>query len=187
MGIKDIYFKLEDAYYKVLDKINAAIPIYKIIEPIDKVVPSFALLILIVAALVGFFVVLPLLQFPQQAQYTNLELEITNEMGIPLSGIEVRIVQDGNIQKKQSSPLGKISINVISGGRAELYVEKSGFRKYKQSITPIGAEFPYTVKLITEIIIGREKTITFVGSDNRKLSGVKITAEFSCSTPGVEP
>ena len=58
-NIKDLYYSLEDKYYSVLDKINKYIPIHKIIDPIDKIVPSFllfmgivALLIVILAALV---------------------------------------------------------------------------------------------------------------------------------------
>src|SRR3989344_8274219 len=187
MGIKDIYFKLEDAYYKVLDKINAAIPVYKIIDPIDKVVPSFALLILIVAALIGFFVVLPLINIAPEAQYTDLELEITTGQNVPLGGVEVTIVQDGNIQKRQSNPLGKITIAVISGREVKLSAEKSGYEKYSKTITPSGAKFQQAIKLIAAAIKGREKTINFVGTDNKKLGGVKITVEFSCSTPGVEP
>lgn len=187
MGIKDIYFKLEDAYYKALDRINAAIPVYKIIDPIDKVVPSFALLILIVAALIGFFVVLPLINIAPGAQYTNLEIEITSDKNVPLGGVEVTIVQDGNIQKKQSNPLGKITIAVISGKEVKLSAEKSGYEKYSKSIIPSGISFQQAIRLIAAIIPAREKTINFVGTDNKKLSGVKITVEFSCSTPGAEP
>ncbi len=187
MGIKDIYFKLEDAYYRVLDKVNAKIPVYKIIDPIDKVVPSFALLILVAAALVGFFVVLPLANISPGEQYTNLEVEITTEDNIPLSGVVVTIVQDSNTQTRQSGSVGKISVTVVSGRAVRLSAEKNGYGKYSRTITPSGVSFSHAIKLALSQIAIREKTITFVGADGKKLGGVKITVEFSCSTPGAEP
>ena len=56
-GIKDFYSNLEGKYYDFLDAINQRVPVYEIIDPVDKVVPSFALLILaalLAAALVLF-------------------------------------------------------------------------------------------------------------------------------------
>ena len=57
-SLGDIYSNLEVKYYDVLDKVNEKIPIYKIIDPIDNVVPSFALLLL----LIFLFIVLLLLK-----------------------------------------------------------------------------------------------------------------------------
>ena len=44
-SIKSFYFSLEDKYYSLMDKLNEKIPVYKVIDPIDKVVPSFLVLI----------------------------------------------------------------------------------------------------------------------------------------------
>lgn len=60
MGLKEIYYKLENGYYKVLDKIDRKIPIYKVIEPIDKVFPSFILFLAIII-LIAAFAILPFL------------------------------------------------------------------------------------------------------------------------------
>lgn len=59
---KNIYQKMEDSYYSVLDKINKVFPIYKIIDPIDKVMPSFILVnilfLLVIIAIIILLVVL---------------------------------------------------------------------------------------------------------------------------------
>ncbi len=45
MGIKDLYFWLEDAYYGFLDHVQKVIPVYSLIDPIDRIIPSFAILL----------------------------------------------------------------------------------------------------------------------------------------------
>ena len=49
-NLKDLYRSIEGGYYSVLDKIDPPIPVYKIVDPIDRLVPSFLLLILAGAA-----------------------------------------------------------------------------------------------------------------------------------------
>ena len=50
--LRDVYFSMEEKWYSLLDKIDAHIPIYKIVDRIDNIVPSFALLLIIVLILV---------------------------------------------------------------------------------------------------------------------------------------
>lgn len=51
MGLKDLYYALEDKYYKFLDWLDGkGIPVYKLADPIDKIVPSF-IIVLIIATL----------------------------------------------------------------------------------------------------------------------------------------
>jgi len=54
MGIKEIYYSLEEKWYGVLDKIDEHIPIYKIIDPIDTVIPSLILFLIVVLLLIAF-------------------------------------------------------------------------------------------------------------------------------------
>ncbi len=54
MGVKDFYYSLEEKWYAVLDKIDAHIPIYKIVDPIDTVIPSFILFLIVLLLLVAF-------------------------------------------------------------------------------------------------------------------------------------
>ncbi|GEM_PF-4475987 len=51
--IKRVYFGIEDAYYGFLDRVNEAIPVYKVIDPIDQFVPSLMLFFVLFLLLVG--------------------------------------------------------------------------------------------------------------------------------------
>ncbi len=59
MGLKDAYVALEDKWYGFLDRVDAHIPIYKIVDPIDRVVPSLLLFIAVIVALLAFFLIMP--------------------------------------------------------------------------------------------------------------------------------
>ncbi len=44
--VKSTYYYFEDKWYSTLDKIQPKIPVYKIIDPIDEVIPSFILFLM---------------------------------------------------------------------------------------------------------------------------------------------
>lgn len=52
-----IYSRFEDKWYSFLDKVNSKIPIYKLIDPIDRIIPSFLLflIVLILFFSIGLF------------------------------------------------------------------------------------------------------------------------------------
>jgi len=57
--IKATYFFFEDKWYSFLDKLNKKIPVYKIIDPVDRVIPSFILFllaVLFILILAGYFI-----------------------------------------------------------------------------------------------------------------------------------
>ncbi len=83
--IKGAYFFLEDKWYSALDKINTKIPVYKVIDPIDRVVPSFILfllLILFLLILIGHFI-----QFATPYDVTIITSSSTTK--VFLSGVNV--------------------------------------------------------------------------------------------------
>ncbi|MDD3159881.1 MAG: hypothetical protein PHQ98_02860, partial [Candidatus ainarchaeum sp.] len=87
--LKEIYFSLEDKWYQVLDKIDTKIPIYKIIEPIDNVVPSFALFIIFLLLFVLIFgLVVSGIFFTEQAYLT---LSIQDNLGKSVDGAKVTL------------------------------------------------------------------------------------------------
>jgi len=88
-----IYSTLEDKWYDFLDKINEKIPIYKIIDPIDKVVPSFLLFL----ALILLLIILTIVMLPVFAPGVNepqFEVNVTvlsSKTGIPLGAVDLTI------------------------------------------------------------------------------------------------
>lgn len=56
--VHDAYNAIEDRYYQFLDRLNAYVPVYSIVDPIDRIVPSmvlFATLFLVVLGFGGFY------------------------------------------------------------------------------------------------------------------------------------
>ena len=55
MGLKNLYYAMEDKWYKLWDKIDSKIPVYGIIDRVDSVIPSFILFLLVIAFVALFF------------------------------------------------------------------------------------------------------------------------------------
>ncbi|MDO8624867.1 MAG: hypothetical protein Q7R47_02195, partial [Candidatus Diapherotrites archaeon] len=51
--LRDAYFAVEDRYYELLDRVDARVPVYSVIDPIDQYVPSMVLLLAIGLLLLG--------------------------------------------------------------------------------------------------------------------------------------
>ncbi len=49
---KNFYYKLEDKWYDFLDYLSNYVPVYKVIDPIDSVVPSFVVFLLVILFLI---------------------------------------------------------------------------------------------------------------------------------------
>ncbi|MDD4983676.1 MAG: carboxypeptidase-like regulatory domain-containing protein [Candidatus ainarchaeum sp.] len=60
MSFRELYTKIEDKYYAMLDKINQVIPIHKLTDQIDKVMPSmifFSVFFLVIIGLIIWLIV----------------------------------------------------------------------------------------------------------------------------------
>ena len=54
MGLSDLYHGAEEKYYDLLDRLQDIVPVYSIVDPIDSVMPSFALILVLITAGIGF-------------------------------------------------------------------------------------------------------------------------------------
>jgi len=82
---RNIYYFFEDKWYDALDRVNKLIPIYKIVDPIDKVVPSFILFLLsmfFMIVLLGY-----LIQF--SSAYEIKVTAIDASLNTPISGVKI--------------------------------------------------------------------------------------------------
>ncbi|MFA5931054.1 MAG: hypothetical protein WC821_01955 [archaeon] len=115
-AIKGTYYFFEDKWYNVLDKIDTKIPIYKIIDPIDKIIPSFILFLLFLLfamVLVGY-----LIQFssPYEITFTTLDAK-TNKVlpEVLLSGV----IEDTEFEEKTNS--SGVAIIQIEGPKNNIF------------------------------------------------------------------
>ncbi|MDO8647323.1 MAG: carboxypeptidase-like regulatory domain-containing protein [Candidatus Diapherotrites archaeon] len=193
-ALKDFYYSLEDRYYSALDWIEAkGVPIYKVIDPIDEVIPSFAVFCLVILLLfLGIFWLL----FFSSPQYsiTVKVLELSSKN--PVSGVRVdynygiegaAAMLSGN---SVTGPDGTFTIEKLSGNlNFAFFVKKEGFLDYK-------SPSPEKITIDTSTIIlklekkqvilplAEKKIIVRDASLPRKprIDNQKIEASFSCSS-----
>ncbi len=100
MGIKEIYYSIEEKWYALLDKVDAHIPIYKIIDPIDSVIPSLLLFLVIVLLIVAFGTYALI----SSNQLYDVNFTIVSNDGNPVYDtlISVNLMENGNFVKNLS-------------------------------------------------------------------------------------
>ena len=121
--LKDIYFSMEEKWYDTLDKIDEHIPIYKIVDPIDRVVPSFALFLILVfiLLLVAAIAMMGMLS----AQSATLKLTVIDKDGKGVEGAEVSL--EGREGVYYSNDYGLVEdINVNLYDRINVSASKEG-------------------------------------------------------------
>ncbi len=189
-AVKKGYFFFEDKYYLVLDKINKYVPVYKVVDPIDKIVPSFILLMALVVLFILLFVV-----FNPFAPALGFEaiLQIEDQGGDTLSGASIRLssepfeedivdLTDDWGQLKVTLPEEEITATVV--------VTLEGYETLTREIT-LTADETKILKLSSEGIdlqpSSEQKTIKLYNSRTGSLLSQDATVEFSCSSNQGDP
>ncbi len=179
------YYFLEDRYYHILDKINQHIPVYKITDPIDKIVPSFALLIALAFLLAVFFIVV----FTSGGVLTATIKVVDNQNQV-LDGTLVNLVMDGQTVEFLTDGWGEARVDIPEKEiKAEALFSKDGFQDLKSSIFLLADE-TVSVTMQPEIpavsLQDSDRTIKVVDSKtNRTISNV--TLSFVCTNGGFAP
>ncbi len=190
MGLRDLYNGLEDKWYKALDKINASIPIYKIVEPVDRVVPSFILFLAVIAALVAFFLAAPLLPSGQQAAVT---VTVEDETGDLLQGVTVNYTIAGIVNSKQTNADGQIKFNAPFDSSVGIRIDETTVEgvEYEAGVKSIevGAEPSVSEKIV---LMKKEppyveRTILFQNAAGERITGKEIKVRLSCQNPLTTP
>ncbi len=183
-NLKSLYFRLEEKYYRFLDRIDERIPIYKIIEPIDKIVPSFALFIMLAVLLLVVLgaVIVGWLTAPTT---TTLKLTVVDDEGYLVPDATVTFNIEGELAAESLSD--EQGIAELSGldleTAVEVIVEKEGYLSNDASFTI--TEFPIQPESIEITIESRgltTKTIRLVDDLGMAIGG-DFTLSFSCSNP----
>ncbi|MEK6902156.1 MAG: prealbumin-like fold domain-containing protein, partial [archaeon] len=159
MGLKEVYFGMEDKYYAFLDWVDQhGIPVYKVVDAIEaQNIPSFPIAVFSLILILGLlsFVVVPGL-FPSGAALT---ISVQDETQSPLAGVSVRLTGDGLTGDALSSRLtdldGKVSFTNLPVG---------------ETITIIATHEDYSIDSKTIVLdVGEnEKTVTALGTNLAK-------------------
>lgn len=159
MGLKEVYFGMEDKYYAVLDWLDRhGLPVYKVVDSIEaQNIPSFPIAVFSLVLVLGIlsFFVLPGI-FPSGAALT---ISVQDETQSPLAGVSVRLTGDGLTGDALSSRLtdldGKVSFTNLPIG---------------ETITVIATQEGYTIDAKTVVLDEgeNEKTIIALGTNVEK-------------------
>jgi len=181
-SIKGLYYKGEEKYYGVIDKIDEVIPIYKVIDPIDSVVPSFILVLLI-----GLIILVFVLGFIWSLVFVPtasiLEVTVFDENGDPFSGVEAVFIVLGEEKLRantDSSGIVRLE-NIELESEVLIQLRKEGYLDEITSI--IVTEVPVHLVQITmeeESVSALTKTIRIVDSTGASIAR-NFTLSFQCS------
>jgi hypothetical protein len=161
-----LYTSLEDKWYALLDKIDSKLPVYKIIDPIDRIVPSF-LVFLIIFLLLFFY----LFSFFIFGTY-SLEILVVDSGGFPVKNASAYIDQ----QYYLTDESGKI---LFSTGQDFVFieVEKDGFSSQSKEVDLL-KENKVIISLSPEISSNRSVSVIIENDDGEIIEGASL--EFKC-------
>ncbi|MFH1587894.1 MAG: carboxypeptidase-like regulatory domain-containing protein [Candidatus Diapherotrites archaeon] len=185
MGIidsfKEKYYEWEDKWYDFLDKIEEkGIPVYKIIEPIDKVMPSFALAMILAIALIVFILTAALTQMiPTGLTLNVIVLDSDND---PISNALIEAVMpSGETQNYETDSEGTAEITGLKeGDLIELTASKEGFTDEFKSVEVSADNLELVIVLEEEGTGYVTKTINLVDAQGMPIYE-EATLRFSCS------
>ncbi|GEM_PF-3488556 len=173
---------LEEKWYGLLDRIDEHVPIYKVIDPIDEVVPSFylfssILLLLIIGLLV--FVGLPFI-LPAEKEY---RFKVVDPNGIPLEGVDVILIAGGKTFNATTDSSGAFSLR-LPDSLVNFSAAKEGYAEFSEEVQLLADEvneITLTLKPLTYV----KKTIELYF--NGRLFDRTATLTFGCSNPNAIP
>ena len=153
----------------------------------EKGIPKAALFIIaaIVIIAIAALVLLPLAA-PENAE-VRISVKTSGRQALGSQLVELSI--DGKDLSAKTNPSGILTIpQVKMDSRISVSVKREGFEEFLENYTVSRKRFDIEVVLKKPAIppISRV-TITFARTDNSMLSGIPVTASFSCLNKAIEP
>ncbi|QQR92214.1 MAG: carboxypeptidase regulatory-like domain-containing protein [Candidatus Iainarchaeum archaeon] len=185
MGIKDIYFALEDRYYDAVE----ALHLNKIVDTIDRVVPSFAVVLAVVFLIVAGGLIFTFSQPsapPTPASY-SLTLSFSGQNGDAIANQPVSIqFADDTTETLTTKSNGSIAFKVKPAqSPIRIALNAAGYLPYSQeyavtksqSISIVLEGAPLALEGISRTILVQDEQGLLLGTT----TPASILAKFSCS------
>jgi len=189
MDLKEIYHQWEDKWYDTLDKIDAKVPIYHVVDQIDTVVPSFAVFLAFIALVIVFFAALPFVLSPQ----SMVTIVVEDSEGNLLQGVEVDYAIAGIVNSAITNENGEIVVPVLMNSTLELRVnaieiDGTAFEATEKTFF-IENESSFLAKLILRETTPDfvDRTILFQNAAGEAITGKAIKVRLSCQNPLITP
>lgn len=180
--LKEVYFSWEDRYYDFLDSLEErGLPVYKVIDPVDKVVPSFAVVLLIgFLVLVGLLSVLVGMLLP--AGEFRVSVVDDTGSGIPDVTVKARIAEKE--MEATTDNLGDAKVKAAKGDKVELVAEKEGYQTKREEVVVSEDVFKAGVILtmLGQQVGATTRTIRLLDKLGQPVLET-VTLSFSCANP----
>ena len=181
-GLKEFYFGLEDRWYQAVDKIDSKIPIHGIVDRIDKIVPSFALFLVIVALII-LLVAFQLFSAP----VALFSFKVTDTDGLPLENASVRVLLVDGSEAFSATTDGKGetgSARLVPGTKVTVSAAKTDFGEHSETIDVLESTYLYSIVLQSL----EEKTYTISLKDSLgQPIREPVALSFACRNPDATP
>ena len=111
MGLKNLYYKLEDKYFEMLDTLEEkGINLYKIIDPLEKKgIPTFAIFLVLLLAII--FLIIFLLVPSVSPETDVITLVFKDSVGDPIASESITILFDNTRLTAETDSKGIFEIN----------------------------------------------------------------------------
>jgi hypothetical protein len=189
-GLRNAYFSLEDRYYAALDWVEAkGVPVYKVVDAIDSVVPSFALFILLILLLIGglsWAFVIPALSGPT----AGLSVTVMDFADQPIAGAKITVYNGSSTSLAVSDALGKARFDLPRDSVLRVNVSREGFEPFDSGEFTLSQDRDLIARLSAAGSLGGgvsvTRTLRFLSQAGQPVTGESIRISFACATPGVQ-
>ena len=188
MTIKGVYTALEDKWYDFWDKVDTKVPVYKIIDPIDSIIPSMVLFILVTILLIAFLIFFSLSSEQVfEAKFTILSPEGTV---VEDSLIIAQLLEEEKLIKdltKRTDSSGQLVYSGVKKGQTINFDINLTKGTYKGTFLVEG-NLEETIKLEPRpVSLGSVNKKIFVKNLGGFLAREEIDLEFGCEDSTLKP
>ncbi len=175
---REIYFNLEDKWYALIDRVDEKVPIHGIVDKVDRIVPSFALFLLI-AILILLLLAVPLV-WPGGAV---VSFKATDLGGDALESVVVTGYVDGEeVFSEATNASGETGgIAVAPGSNLTIAAEKNGFQDYTETVE---VEASQRYDIVLESLESKTYTVSLKDSLGQPVRS-PLTLSFACRNSDV--
>ncbi len=153
--LKNVYYFFEDKWYNLLDKIDTILPIYKVVDQIDRVIPSFILFLLVI-----LFLIVLLGYFIQFGETYDVVLHVVDgKTKANLQGVSVYGEINGESFDEETNEDGE-SFLFLTANKKNLYQKLTSFifgEEQTEFIAILSAEKKGYLKIFEQEILLEEK------------------------------
>ena len=174
-----IYSFFEDKWYAVIEAIDRAIPITKLTDRIDGIIPSFILFLIVLIAVIAFLALnFGLLGFNLFTPMYTAEITVLSSNNLPLQGAAVLIMSACGEELILQTDSSGIATGVVCSTDLDVSVRKTGYNNLGQSLSLEDGRA--TLRLSPIQIQTNSVYVEVRRTDETKIIGANI--ELICST-----